>query len=122
LEGVIRELIAFLKFSVAIGLRLNCVVCQVDELIVQVRGVQAEAFRRCAQISLLKDIDLLLVREHRSHANIELAVVYQQRLLNVFLEDERAMKTRRLSLFQVQGFGVNHIKSALVFFIKGMLS
>lgn len=63
------------------------VVGEVDEGVVVVLGGVLEGAE--TQVALTKEINLIVVSEHRPHPDVELSLVYQHGALDVFLDHER---------------------------------
>lgn len=81
------ELVGVFELAVVGGVLLDGVVGEVDEVVVDVVG--GEGLGRGADVALLEEVDVHRFRQQRPHADVELPVVYQERLLNVLLDHER---------------------------------
>ena len=88
-EVLPAELVAVLELAVVVRLLLDSVVCQVDELVCHViEGVLSAARSNVpilVAVALQASID---ARQQAEAAEVELALVDQQRVVNVLLNDE----------------------------------
>lgn len=108
LEALVAELVPVLKLAIVLRELLHCVVRKVHVLVVDVLQVDAELARRSSKVALLEDVKVVILVDKHPHADVELAIEYQQRPLNVFLDDERVVldfKCRCL-LFGLLGAGI----------------
>lgn len=80
------ELVGVLKLPVVGGILLDGVIGEVDEVIVDVLG--GEGLCGGADVALLEEVDVHGFGQQGPDADVELSVVYQEGLLDVFLDDE----------------------------------
>ncbi len=62
-----------------------------DVLVVRVVGIYAELGGRRAQVAFGEEVDRGVVVDEDPHADVELALVHQEWLLYVLLQDKRVM-------------------------------
>jgi len=82
------ELVGVLKLSVIFTVFLNSVICQVDEVIIDVTC--RESFSWCTDIALFEEVYIHLLSQKTPHTNVKFAVMNQERFLDVFLYYKRA--------------------------------
>ena len=86
------EFVAIFKFSVVIGLLLNRVVRQVHERVTHI--VERELPAACADVPVLITVAFngpVDARHEAEAAEVKLASVHKQRIVNVLLDDESAI-------------------------------
>ena len=59
-----------------------------DEVVVEVLRVHIVGLAARAEVALPKEVNVHLLRERDPHSNVKLAVVHEERPLDVFLDDE----------------------------------
>ena len=91
LEGREAQLITVLKVTVILGMLLHRIVGQVHKSIVDVLQVDAELRAGGAKVALPEKEELVVLIEQHPHPNVKLALVDEQRSLDVLLNDERVM-------------------------------
>lgn len=88
----VTQFIAIFKFAIIFSFFLNRIVSQVHKSIAQI--VDREFTTRRAQVSLLVKVALhspICACHHGKSANVKLASVDQQRIVNVLLHDASAL-------------------------------
>lgn len=80
------ELVGVLKLPVVGGILLDGIVGEVDEVVIDVLG--GEGLCGSADVPLLEEVNVHGFGQQGPDANVELTVVYQEGLLDVFLDDE----------------------------------
>ena len=88
LESREAELVSVLEVTVVLCVLLHSIVCEVNEGIVDVLKVDAKLCRRRPQVALFEEEELVFVGQQDPDTDVELALVDQQRLLDVLLDDE----------------------------------
>lgn len=91
LKPLVAELVPVLKLAIVLRELLHCVVRKVHVLVVDVLQVDAELARRSSKVALLEDVEIVILVDKHPHADVELAIEYQQGLLDVLLDDERVV-------------------------------
>jgi hypothetical protein len=87
LEAPETELVCVLKLPIVRGIFLDRVVCQMDEVVIDVAS--RKRFSRCSQVGFLEEVNCHRFSQQHPYPDIELALVNQERLLYIFLDNER---------------------------------
>lgn len=83
-----RQLVAIFEHAVAGRVLLDGIVGQMDEIVVDV--IELELLGRCADVPLLKEVKVVVLRQQCPHSDIELPFLNQEWPLDILLNHERA--------------------------------
>jgi len=116
LKVSVAQLIAWLELAKVISILLNCIICQMRDLTLQI--AQRELFAACSQIAFLVVVsfDDTIMRSDKSEApDVKLSFVNQQGVLYVLLKDNglvlrSVLINERLDLLQRASY-VNSIST-----------
>ena len=81
-------MVTILEVTIVLRMLLHCVIRQVYECVVYILEVNTEFCRRSSQISLLKEEELMVLIKQDPDSNVKFSLVYQERLLDILLNDE----------------------------------
>jgi hypothetical protein len=84
-------LVAVFEDAVGLGVLLNSVVREMHILIIGVVGVDGELRRRRSEVAFGEEVEGGVIVDEDPDSDVELPLVYQERLLDVLLQDERVV-------------------------------
>ena len=88
--------VAIFMVAVVRTVLLDCIIGQVDVVVVEVLCIHVVRCGACAQIALLEEVDIHFVSEADPHPNIKLSLIHEQRPLYILLNDKGLRTDGRL--------------------------
>ena len=74
--------------AIVFALLLDSIISQMNEVIIELGRVDAVRLARCADIALLEEVDVHIMREEHPDTDVELPLVDQKGSFDVLLDDE----------------------------------
>ena len=74
--------------AIVFALLLDSIICQMNEVIIELRRVDAVRLARCADVALLEEVDVHILREEHPDTDVKLPLVDEKGPFDVLLDDE----------------------------------